>query len=344
MPRAPLIRYFDDPASGPLESTEPFAGRYLVQRWIAQGGMGCVWEALDLAAESERDRLVALKVLNPKVAPGARARERLRREAAVATSLQGSHFVRVLDHGVHEALPFITFELLRGETLAEHFRHAERLSPAQCLWILRQAASALAVAHSMGIVHRDVSPANLFLAAEGPLGEPILKVLDFGVATHAFFESRLTAPGMLIGSPHYMSPEQTRPRGVVSERSDLWSLAVVLYRALTGRRPFDGKMARILLSIARDDVAKPSCVVPGLRPEIDEFFRVALAKDAKHRFASANDMTVAFEQVVGAVAGERAAREAGAPRVSIPSDEIVHCGRAALKAGRPFVTSPVRQS
>src|SRR5262249_48051308 len=147
-------------------------------------------------------------------------------------------------------------------------------------------------AHAAGVVHRDLKPANIFLARTG--SEEIVKVLDFGVAAFEADVGRQGGTFAIAGTPQYMSPEQTRGRAV-DARSDLWSLAIVAYQALTGKLPFVASSVRdLVIAISADVIARPSSLVPALGPRVDQFFMRALARDPGDRFQSARDIAAAF--------------------------------------------------
>ncbi|MFO0615330.1 MAG: serine/threonine-protein kinase [Polyangiaceae bacterium] len=295
----------------PRESRAPgcigrvFGGRFRVDRFIARGGMGAIWEAADLRSLGSR---VALKTLtdgttNPK------AHARFRSEVALAASLAGRHFPRVQGYGVEGGVPYLAMDLLEGETLRERMVRTGTLSIADCRWLVREVCEALSEAHDFGAIHRDITPKNLFIA-KGSLGEE-LKVLDLGIAKHALFDTRVTEPGMLVGSPHYMSPEQimgSKPwpsplepnvslgESILDPRSDLWALAVVVYEALVGRRPFVGKTTLdVIDATLRQTPARPSETRPELGRMLDGFFQIALAKDRDARLPTASAFAAAFD-------------------------------------------------
>jgi serine/threonine protein kinase len=274
------------------DSEGVFAGRFRVVRLIARGGMGAVWEARDLAALDPALEQVALKVMTPeKYAFGGAAR--FRREASIASALDAVYFPSVVAFDVHCPVPYIAFELLEGEPLANQLHDRGSFSVGECSRILRDVCSGLAVAHSFGVVHRDIHPRNLLLMREGE-GLPRVRILDFGIAKPTSQESKLTEPGMLIGCAHYMSPEQVRSGRAVGEQSDFWSIGAILYRCLLGRLPFPGALGEVLVAIAKHEPPRPSSFAP-VGPVVDEFFRIALHKDASRRFCDGKAMVQAFE-------------------------------------------------
>jgi serine/threonine-protein kinase len=203
-------------------------------------------------------------------------------------------------------------------------KRAGRLGLQEASTLLSQTAIALELAHAAGIVHRDLKPANLFIAWSD--GEEVVKVLDFGVAKldhiGAATETRAeeTATGAMLGSPAYMSPEQVRHARLVDSRSDLWSLGVIVYRAITGQKPFEGEsVGDTIAKIVSEPLPPPSTVAPDLGPEIDEYFARALARDPATRFQTAREMAVAFAALAfGRPAADGVAGRFGPPPPSLP--------------------------
>lgn len=262
-------------------------GQFQLVRRLGVGGMGTVWEAkADVGP-------VALKLLHAFSDPKLAAR--LQREWLMVERLESPHIVDTLGYGTHDdGTPFMVLELLQGEDLGARLKRERRLPWSTVLPIAEQIASALAAAHELGVVHRDLKPPNIFLC-KSEEGSELVKLLDFGIA-HCEDETftGLTTAGRALGSPHYMSPEQASGRHV-DARADLWSFAVLLYRALTGKRPFDGpEMATVMVLIAKHPAPKASSIVDDLPAGIDEFFTRALKKDAADRFQSATEMMAAF--------------------------------------------------
>ncbi|WP_437492434.1 protein kinase [Sorangium sp. So ce1014] len=262
------------------------ADRYELHTAIGEGGMGHIWEALDRHLR----RPVALKLMAPAHAASAVSRTRFELEAMAIAKLCNQHVVQIHDYGFDAGSPYIVMELLQGEDLDARLRRAGRLPFSAVVSIVAQASRGLAAAHGVGIVHRDLKPANLFLARTDA-GE-VVKILDFGVAS--MLGDDITSPDVPVGTPLYMSPEQVRC-SQVDHRSDLWSLAVVAYSALTGSPPFQGQqLTSMIMNIAIAPFPPPSSLVPDLSPEVDRFFERALAKNPAQRFSSARDMAAAF--------------------------------------------------
>lgn len=271
------------------EAGQLVASKYRLERPLARGGMGAVW----VARHVELDVDVALKFRRFADDVELAVEHRFKREAQAAAQLRGPHIVHIHDYGVHEGTPYIAMELLSGEDLGQRLDREGAMSLTVALGWLRQAAKALRVVHAAGIVHRDIKPSNLFLAEQQ--GEAVLKMLDFGIAKTPDEGGATTSAGLLLGSPAYMSPEQARGQRV-DARSDLWSLAAVLYRMLTGRAPFEGPSSGdILVRLCTEDVAPPSSAAPHLGPEVDRFFRRALARDPDGRFQDVDELLAAAE-------------------------------------------------
>ena len=261
------------------------ADKYELRRKIGQGGMGQVWEAHDRALERD----VAIKLLADRTTAAFKAR--FQREARALAQVQSDHIVQVYDFGLDEDAPYMVMELLVGEDLETRMRREGAMTPAAVLQLIRQTASGLTAAAQLDIIHRDLKPANVFIARNS--GRDLVKILDFGVAWTAD-ASDLTAKGALLGTPHYMSPEQIRGR-TPTRQGDLWSLAVIAFRALTGALPFPANhLGDLIVSICTDAHPVPSTLVPGLPKELDHFFDQALAKDPRARFATASTLLEAF--------------------------------------------------
>ncbi|MBL8739977.1 MAG: protein kinase, partial [Myxococcales bacterium] len=256
-----------------------------------------MWVAEHLALGSQ----VAVKLIDPELAKQDDARERFAREATAAAKLRSSHVVHILDHGIEGEQPFIVMELLEGEDLFDRLERRKRLTLPETSKILTQVARALMRAHAEGIIHRDLKPENVFLVRNED--DELAKVLDFGVAkitTPAKATMTRTGVGTLIGTPHYMSPEQVKGLTEIDHRSDLWSLGVIAYQCVTGQLPFDSEgVGDLLIRITMNEPAKPSSIVPDIAPVFDEWFKKASAKEPEDRFQTAREMADALARAVG---------------------------------------------
>jgi eukaryotic-like serine/threonine-protein kinase len=268
-------------------------GKYRLVRRLARGGMGSVWLAKHQSLDSE----VAVKLMSPSLTETPTALSRFEREAKASAQLRSPHIVRVQDYGIEDESPFMVLELLHGEDLGQRLERRGRLPMDEVVQINTQVCKALTVAHDAGIVHRDLKPSNVFLAREG--SDEVVKLFDFGIAreTRSQLVDERTSSGVVLGSPHHMSPEQAQGMSV-DHRSDLWSLGVVLFRALTGKRPFEGdNMTAVMISVVTHPIPMATEVCPDLPAPLDRFFARALSRDVERRFTSAAAMSEALAAI-----------------------------------------------
>jgi len=301
--RSPLGWSTGQPLGESRMSGRRIGNRYLLERQVAGGGMGTIWVALD----AQLHRRVALKLMASERIASSSARHQFEQEAKAVAQLHHANVVQIHDYGVDGDTPYIVMELLEGEDLETRLTRQVRLTPVVVASLLNQIARALSAAHAAGVIHRDLKPANLFLARTD--SQEVVKVLDFGLARLELGSADASEqPGRVMGTPRYMSPEQMRGEARVDCRSDLWSLAVVTYRALTGRFPFSGD---VLAELSRNQgaVAEPaSSVVPELGKGVDDFFARALDVDPARRFQSARELAAAFATLVEATRPTRASK------------------------------------
>jgi eukaryotic-like serine/threonine-protein kinase len=272
-------------------------GRYILEKKIAGGGMGAIWVATD----PQLQRRVAIKLTSTQRLSTAGAQHQFEKEAKAIAQFHHPNVVQIHDFGLDGQEPFIVMELLEGEDLETRLKRRERLSPAQVVSLLTQVANALTAAHTAGIIHRDLKPANLFLARIA--GQEVVKILDFGLVRLKTRNVDITPDSVdgMIGTLRYMSPEQIRGDEGLDHRSDLWSIAVVIFRALTGRFPFAlDAIGSLLNGSFRPPDAAPSSLVPELGTDLDPFFSRALDPDPARRFQSAQEMAAAFAAIVKA--------------------------------------------
>lgn len=263
-------------------------------RPLSEGAMGHVW----VARHAKLDRDVAVKFMAQKLARDRTMLSRFNREAEAAAQISSPHVVRILEHGTTDSgTPFIAMELLRGESLGDCLERLDKLSLDLAAAILRQVGSALDAAHARGIVHRDVKPDNLFLV-DGPT-QPLVKVLDFGMAKkmRKRDQSIVTATGVAVGTPDYMSPEQVLGAKDVDFRSDLWALAVVAYNMITGESAFEAATPHALFFTICKGSFTP-LERHGGPPELGPWFERALQPAKEKRFGSAREMVLRFEAAV----------------------------------------------
>jgi serine/threonine-protein kinase len=258
------------------------------------------------ARDNQLERDVAVKVLRPEYGTDPDFIDRFRHEAQSAASLNHPNVVGVYDYGTDPVGPFIVMELVEVEDLASVLRKTGALPPRAAARLVAQAARAVAAAHDRGFVHRDIKPGNILVTREGRV-----KVADFGIA-RALSESALTLPGTTLGSVHYFSPEQARGE-LASPSSDIYSLGIVLFELLTGRRPWSGDTAAAIATARLTGaVPSPSAVHGGIPPALEAITRKALATSPEDRFGSAAEMAAALEQALGEDRGAGAAGLASA--------------------------------
>ena len=254
-------------------------------RPLGAGGMGAVWVADHLTLRTQ----VVVKFMANALATDPASIARFSREAASASNVKSPHVVQMLDHGITaDGVPFIVMELLEGNDLGHRLRESPILSLTETNMILAQACKALGRAHERGIVHRDIKPDNIFLCNVGDR-DVFVKLLDFGIAKASDGDGLLqTKTGAFMGTPYYMSPEQAVGLKGIDHRTDLWSLGVVVFEALTGKRPFDAdNIGALVVAIHSGPIPKPSSFIPGLPPAIDAWFLHSCAREPGARFPSA---------------------------------------------------------
>lgn len=252
-------------------------------RLIGEGGMGTVWAAEHQVLRSQ----VAVKMLAQGYIEDEKSIARFKQEAQRAAKVRSPHVATIFDHGMTaEKEPYIVMELLEGETLGERIKRLGCLPLHEIETIIGQTAKALTAAHKLGVVHRDIKPSNLFLLDNE--GELFVKVLDFGIAKQMDVPPDLTTSSMLVGTPAYMSPEQYMQPKSVDLRTDLWALGVVVYEALTGKRPFTGETPMaVALAITKGKYRAATEIRTELPKALDGWMKRALAVEAEARHGSA---------------------------------------------------------
>jgi serine/threonine-protein kinase len=296
---------------------ETIAGKYVVEAPCGRGGLAVVLTAMHLGL----DRRVAIKVLLPEWAGDAEVVRRFVREGRTATRIKSEHVVRVFDVGTLDSgAPYLVLEYLEGHNLEDVVTNWGAVAvPTAVDWVM-QASEAIAEAHTHGIVHRDLKPANLFLTRR-PDGSACIKVIDFGLSKltdpRLRGVSKITLPTDVMGSPHYMAPEQLRASCDADERTDLWAIGAVLHELVTGQPPFSGQtVAEVCATVLTQQTPRISSIRTNVPPGLERAVLRCLEKDPNARFASVAEMAYAvapFGTVASSASYERIARLAGPP-------------------------------
>lgn len=295
-------------------------GCYRIRGILGEGGMGVVFDAED----SQLCRRVALKILKPELARTPVVRERFLQEARAAAALPPEYVVAIYHIGSEGDVPYLAMQYLEGESLEQYLQCTGRLSASETARLGRDIALGLSAAHEKGLIHRDIKPANIWLEKVPGSASPRVKLLDFGLARAAGGVSTLTASGVVIGTPHYMAPEQARGMRL-DHRCDLFGLGCVLYRALTGRTPFDGPdLWSLLSSLAVDEPPPILERAPDTPAELVALVHQLLSKAPSRRPASAREVA------------ERLGGSLGAPTISFHSPvphSVPHAAKEPRKDG-----------
>ena len=274
----------DDPRLGTV-----VAG-YRIEERIGRGGMGVVYRAQHLNLQ----RRAAIKIIAPDLAESEGFRERFTREARIAAALQHPNIVTVYDAGEIDGMLYLAMQFIRGEDLAAILRRDGRLRPYRAIDVCRQVASALDAAHAMGLIHRDVKPANVLIEGRNAF------LTDFGLTKQAGTHTQLTRAGDMVGTIHYVAPEQIEGRKV-SARSDVYSLGCLLYHCLSGQVPFAHETdVAVIYAHLSEQPPKLSELRPELPEGLDAIMAKALDKSPDRRFPSCGDMISAARAVIDA--------------------------------------------
>ncbi|WP_342512648.1 Stk1 family PASTA domain-containing Ser/Thr kinase [Sporosarcina sp. FSL K6-1522] len=279
-------------------------GRYEIIRSIGDGGMSKVYLAHDVIL----DRDVAIKVLNYDFAHEEELKRRFQREALSATSLTHPHIVDIFDVGEDGELHYLVMEYIEGQTLKQFIQTNGPLPPKQALPIMQQLVSAIANAHHNGIVHRDIKPQNILMDADYNV-----KITDFGIAM-ALNATAYTKTNSVIGTVHYLSPEQARG-GMATKKSDIYSLGIVFYELLTGELPFSAETAvAIALKHLQEETPLVRAMFPEIPQSVENVILKATTKDAANRYRSADEM---YDDLLTVLDPERAEE----PKFAVPFDD-----------------------
>ena len=264
------------------------AGRYELIEKIGEGGMAVVYKAKDRLL----NRYVAIKILRPEFTQDEQFLDSFKRESQAAAGLQHPNIVSIYDVGRTGNTNFIVMELVDGRPLSDFIKENGHLDYKTTIDIAKQVASALAIAHKHQIIHRDVKPHNIMITSDG-----VAKLTDFGIARAVSKATMVADTSKIIGSVHYFSPEQARG-AYVDERSDIYSLGIVMFEMLTGRVPFDGETpVEVALKHINEDVPSPAKLVPGIPPALDKVVLKATDKYQTERYKSADEMLEALKNV-----------------------------------------------
>jgi hypothetical protein len=318
-------------------------GRYRLIAPLGEGGMATLWRAVD----EQLDREVAVKLLRPQFGADPGFTARFKQEARSAGQLSHPNIVSVYDYGTDpaDAAQFIVMQLVDGEDLAAILRDRGRLTINDAVRVAAEVASALEAAHRRGIVHRDVKPGNILITD----GDRTVKVTDFGIA-RAVSDASMTVTGTTLGSVHYFSPEQARGDNVTGA-SDVYSLGIVLYEMLTGRRPFEGDSAAgVALRRLNEDPQPPSAIGVALPPGLEAILMRALAREREDRYPDAGAFAEALRtwqrdpdaipspglRPAAAATAAAATPRAGEPTVYVPPRVARPADRVPVAPRRPI--------
>ena len=262
-------------------STRLLAGRYELIEKIGEGGMAIVYKARCRLL----NRYVAIKILRPEFTKDEKFIENFRRESQAAAALTHPNIVSIYDVGEEGNIHFIVMELVEGKTLSQYIEEKGRLDYKEAISITRQVASALSLAHKNQIIHRDIKPHNILITNTG-----VAKLTDFDIAKAVSASTIIGGAGKVMGSVHYFSPEQARG-AYVDERSDIYSLGIVLYEMLTGKVPFDGdNPVTIALMHINEPMPSVTAQVPGIPPQLEKIIMKATEKYQSNRYRTADEM------------------------------------------------------
>jgi serine/threonine-protein kinase len=274
-----------------LQPGQLFANRYRIEQIIGRGGMGVVYRAND----TQLDETVAIKTLPGDVMQRSPEEvERFKREIRLARKITHRNVLRTFDYGEAEGVYFISMEFVRGYTLAELLAEADakQMAPRVAIGIARQISRGLQAAHEQGIIHRDIKPQNVLIDHKGEV-----KLMDFGIARMAEAHEGMTQAGLIVGTPHYMSPEQVQGKQL-DPRSDVYSMGVMLYELLAGRRPFESSSLTGVLTAHITEKARPPIELrPDIGREVNQIVMRCLEKDPKMRYADAGALLADLDHV-----------------------------------------------
>lgn len=269
-------------------------GKYEIQGILGRGGMGVVYKGYDRAIA----RGVAIKAITKASLDSEELKHvvaRFRHEAQAVGRLVHPRIVQIYDYGEDDAVAYIVMELVNGKPLSEHLAQETSYEIREVGEIIRQLLDGIGHAHAERVIHRDIKPSNILVNSDGRI-----KLSDFGIAR--IESSNLTQIGDVLGTPHYMAPEQFLGAEIETQ-ADLYSVGVIAYELLTGRKPFTGNTAAVMQAALNQDPELPSSLQPKLSPLMDQVLLKALAKKAAHRFSTAHEFSDAFREAINASLG-----------------------------------------
>ncbi len=299
-------------------------GKYRILGQIGAGGMAVIYEAEHLVIRRE----VAIKVLHAAALAKPDLIERFEREAQAAGHVESDHVVEVFDFGrLEDGSPFMVMEKLVGETLGDRLRRVRTLTPEALTPLVLQLLTGLEAAHAAGVIHRDLKPSNVFILDEKAGHRDFVKLIDFGISKLLeYSDPEFTSTGVLLGSPTYIAPEQADSSRAADARSDLYSLGVIMYKALAGQPPFDaGSLREVLVKVLMSAPPPLLEVAPSVDAAFAKIVMRTMAREPSHRFQTAGELRAALE-----------AWRAGQPvDFALPAAEVTLTDRLGAAPRRP---------